>query len=399
MDAIGVRRSTPCASANAWHTRRLGVRVRADRMEVNKKAQSSNGARQSRALRLGFVPLADCAPVVMAYELGLFRKFGLNVVLSRELGWATIRDKVVYGELDAAHALAALPVAATLGLGSLPHDCLTGLVLNLHGNAITLSNELWRQGVRDGASLREQMIRSRHRKTFTFGVVHRLSSHDFLLRRWLVAAGIHPDRDVRIVVVPPPQMVGNLRAGNLDGFCVGEPWNSVAVQARVGWCAAVSAELESGHPEKVLMVRREFAEKREAEHLVLMAALLEACEFCDTPSNHDQIIATLAQPRHVNVSEAALRPGFTSEFDFGHGETRVVPHFNVFHGPSANEPSSDKAAWVLQLVHAAGLGRDGAALDGKTGLQTFRADIFDQARNLLERHRSRRPLETQLTPV
>jgi len=315
----------------------------------------------------------------MAHEMGLFRKFGFNVVLSRELGWATIRDKIVYGELDAAHSLAALPVAATLGLGSIPCDCLTALVLNLHGDAITLSNDLWRLGVRDGASLREEIIRSRHRKTFTFGVVHLLSSHNFLLRRWLAASGIHPDRDVRIVVVPPPQMVGNLQAGNLDGFCVGEPWNSVAVQARAGWCAAASAELEPGHPEKVLMVRREFAERREEEHLALIAALLEACEFCDAPANREQVIATLAQPRYVNAPVAALRPGFAAEFDFGHGESRAVPHFNIFHRNSANEPSGEKAAWVLQLVRASGLCRDATALDFNFGRRVFRADLFEQA--------------------
>src|ERR1019366_4359180 len=218
-----------------------------------------------RKLRLGFVPLTDCAPLVMAEELGLFHKFGLNVALSRELGWATIRDKIIHRELDAAHALAAMPVAATLGLGSIACDCLTALVLNLNGNAITLANDLWKRGVRDGKTLREEIVRSRREKTYTFGVVFPFSSHRHLLRRWFAANGIDSERDVRIVVVPPPQMVANLKAGNLDGFCVGEPWNSVAVQSRVGWIAATSSELDSQHPEKVLMVRGDFAAKRSEE--------------------------------------------------------------------------------------------------------------------------------------
>ena len=225
-----------------------------------------------RKLRVGFVPLTDCAPLVMAHELGLFRKFGLDVALSRELGWATIRDKVIHGELEAAHAVAGMPVAATLGLGSVPCDCLTALVLNLHGNAITLSEELWKGGVRDGKTLRAEITRSRREKILMFGVVHTFSSHNFLLRDWLTAAGIHPDRDVRIVVVPPPQMVANLQTGNLDGFCAGEPWNSVAVQSRAGWCVAASAELAPGHPEKVLMVRQDFAEQHDEQHLALVAA-------------------------------------------------------------------------------------------------------------------------------
>src|SRR6516162_3704598 len=143
--------------------------------------------RPQAALRLGFVPLTDCAPLVMAQELGIFRKYGINVVLSRELGWATIRDKVIYRELDAAHAVAGMPFAATLGLGSIRCDCLTALVLNLHGNAITLSNDLWKKGVRDGTSLRGEILRSRGRGVFTFGVVYPFYSHNFLLRDWLSA--------------------------------------------------------------------------------------------------------------------------------------------------------------------------------------------------------------------
>jgi ABC-type nitrate/sulfonate/bicarbonate transport system substrate-binding protein len=317
---------------------------------VDKKTHKIKTHAAQWKLRVGFVPLTDCAPLVMAHELGLFRKFGLNVALSRELGWATIRDKIIHGELEAAHAVAGMPVAATLGLGSIPCDCLTALVLNLHGNAITLSNDLWQRGVRDGNSLREEIIRSRRGKTFTFGVVYPFSSHNFLLRDWLTAAAIHPDRDARIVVVPPPQMVASLKAGHLDGFCAGEPWNSVAVQSRVGWCTAASAELAPGHPEKVLMVRLDFAEKHGEEHLALVAALLEACEFCDAPDHREQIIATLARPAYVNVPAAALRRGFGAEFDLGHGEVRHIQNFSVFHRHNANAPSDDKAAWVLERL-------------------------------------------------
>lgn len=315
----------------------------------------------------------------MAHELGLFKKYRLNVTLSRELGWATIRDKIIHGELEAAHAVAGMPVAATLGLGSIPCDCLTALVLNLHGNAITLSNDLWKRGVRDGKTLHEEITRSRREKTFVFGVVYPFSSHNFLLRDWLTVAGIDPNRDVRIVVVPPPQMVANLKAGNLDGFCAGEPWNSVAVQSHVGWCAAVSAELAPGHPEKVLMVRCDFARKRDEEHVSLVAALLEACEFCDAPDHREQIIATLARPAYVNVPAATLRHSLSAEFDFGHGEVRHVPNFDVFHRHNANEPSGNKAAWILQRLRASGLCKDASALTSELGQRIFRTDIFDQA--------------------
>ena len=347
---------------------------------MSKKIQAvrkSVGARP--ALRLGFVPLTDCAPMVMAEELGLFQKYGVRVELSRELGWATIRDKIIHRELDAAHALAAMPIAATLGLGSIPCDCLTALILNLHGNAITLSNDLWERGVRDGKTLREEIIRSRREKIFTFGVVFPFSSHRHLLRRWFVSHGIDSERDVRIVVVPPPQMVANLKAGHLDGFCVGEPWNSVAVQSHAGWITATSSELDLQHPEKVLMVRRDFAAKRNEEHIALVAALLEACEFCDQPENHEQIIKTLARPEFVGVSENSLHHGIGGEIDFGHGVERNVNDFCIFHRDNANEPGGDKAAWVLDLVRTSGLCQEPPAINFTFARKIFRADIFSKA--------------------
>jgi len=354
---------------------------------MNQIARGSDGY----VLKLGFVPLVDCAPLVMAHELGLFRKYGLRVHLSRELGWASIRDKIIYGELDAAHALAAMPFAATLGLGSNCCECVAALVLNLHGNAITLSHDLWQRGVRDGASLKEEILRLRHDKTLTFGVVFPFSSHSFLLRGWLASAGISVERDVRIVVVPPPQMVTNLKAGHLDGFCVGEPWNSVAVQAEAGWCIATSAELDPQHPEKVLMVTREFAEKRSEEHTALVAALLEACEFCAAAENRDQIVTTLARPEYVNARKDALLHSFSGEFDFGNDLTRTVPEFCVFHGNDVNEPSAQKAGWVVQHLRESGLCKDASTLNFALGRQVFRADIFERAMRL----RASTPIVTQ----
>lgn len=338
--------------------------------------------RLARSLRVGFVPLTDCAPLVMARELGLFQKYGLQVALSRELGWATVRDKIIYGELDAAHAIAAMPVAASLGLGSIPCECLTGMIFNLNGNAITLSEDLWQRGVRDGKTLREEIKRCRREKTFTFGVVYPFSSHRQLLRRWFAAHGIDPVRDVRIVIVPPPQMAANLQAGNLDGFCVGEPWNSLAVRSRAGWIAATSAELDHGHPEKVLMVRREFAVKQAENHQALIAALLEACHFCDQPANHRRIAEVLARPEYVGVSADLLLRGLDGQLDFGHGQTRSVDDFCVFSRQNANEPSGDKAAWALELVRESGLCNDPSLLNFNCGRHVFSTEIYEAALKL-----------------
>jgi ABC-type nitrate/sulfonate/bicarbonate transport system substrate-binding protein len=355
--------------------------------KINHPAKITLSPRQN--LRLGFVPVTDCAPLVMAAELGLFKKYGLKVELSRELGWATIRDKIIYGELHAAHALAAMPLAATLGLGSIACDCLTGLVLNLNGNAITFSNELWQRGVRDGKTLREEITRSRREKTYTFGIVFPFSSHRHLLRQWFAASGIDPDRDVRIVAVPPAQMVVNLKAGHLDGFCVGEPWNSLAVASRAGWIAATSKELDPGHPEKVLMVRSDFAARRHEEHVALIAALIEACEFCDQPENHESIAETLADLQFVGVSTDSLRHGLAGKMDLGHGHKRIIEDFCVFNRDLANEPSSRKAAWVLELVRSSGLCKEPSALNFALLREIFRTDIFSEALELRRKSRNK----------
>jgi len=228
--------------------------------------------RHDRMLRVGFVPLVDCAPLVVALELGLYARYGVDVKLHRELGWATVRDKIIYGQLDAAQAVAGMALAATSGWGSIAVPCVTGMILNTNGNGITLSNLLFAQGVHDAKSFK-QFLFSDSKTIPTFGTVSPFSSHNFLLRRWLRSGGIDPDRDVRIVIVPPPQVCQNLKAGTLDGFCVGEPWNSLAVQNRLGWTVATSVDVFREHPEKILMVREDFAEKKTGQYLALMAAI------------------------------------------------------------------------------------------------------------------------------
>jgi ABC-type nitrate/sulfonate/bicarbonate transport system substrate-binding protein len=366
------------------------------------KQRPNHGLSGRKILRVGYVPLTDCAPLVMAQELGLFRQYGLNVHLSRELGWTTIRDKILFGELDAAHAVAGLPFATTLGLGCAPCDCVTGLVLNLHGNAITVSNALARLVSNTGAGLRAFVAEQRGHRTLTFGIVSRYSSHHHLMRQWLAAAGVNPDTDVHLVVVPPPQMAVNLQAGHLDGFCVGEPWNSVAVELGAGHVAATSAELDPGHPEKVLMVRRDFAEKRETQHEALIAALIEACEYCADPAHHERVAATLAERQFVGVSASALRAGLGGAIHFGPTTERRVGDFLVFHDLHANEPSGDKAARVMQHLRACGLARDGMPFTPALAHKVFRSDIYERAVAL--RHRTQTPYEkespeTQLAPA
>lgn len=317
----------------------------------------------------------------MARELGLFEKHGLAVELSREIGWATIREKVIHGELDAAHAPAGMLVAATAGLGGIRANCLTGLVLNLHGNAITLSQRLWQDGVRDGRTLREHVRKQKRR--VTLGTVYRWSSHSVLLRLWLKQNGLDAENDVTVVVVPPSQMAAHLRAGHLDGYCAGEPWNSLAVMSRIGWVVARSAELAPSHPEKVLMVRSDFAERSDEQHIALIAALLESARFCDAPENRERVAEVLGGPGLVGADAEAIRRGMRAVYDYGNGRIEPCSGFNIFARENANEPDARKAAWVSQTLIASGL-TTSAELPHEVAQKCFRPDIFARAAALVK---------------
>jgi two-component system, oxyanion-binding sensor len=340
--------------------------------------------RRRDPIRIGYLAVSDCAPLVQAYEGGLFDRYGLEVQLQRETSWANVRDKVIQGELDAAHAPATLPFLANLGIESDPCACVSGLVLSLQGNAITISRRLWEEGVRDAASLRDRIYRNWGRRTFTFGVVFSLSSQEILLRRWLKGAGIVPDVEVRIVAVPPSQMFPTLKLGYIDGYCIGEPWTSVAVQAGAGVCVATSAELAPLHPERVLMVRQSFALGRAEEHEAMIAALLEACAFCDAPENRAMLSEMLAHPQYLNAPAECIEAGLPGPFNSGDLPVRGLSGLSIFHRYNANEPSDDKARWIMERLYELLLRDIYKPKNGRAPVlkNIFRKDIFERAKAL-----------------
>jgi ABC-type nitrate/sulfonate/bicarbonate transport system substrate-binding protein len=198
----------------------------------------------------------------------------------------------------------------------------------------------------------------------------------------LKSAGLAADSAAQFVVVPPPQMPLNLKAGHLDGYCVGEPWNSIAVRWRCGVIAATSAEIAPLHPEKALMVRREFADARKEEHKLLVAALFEACRYCDAPANQGHVIETLSQKQYVDASPEALRPGLAGELDRGDGRFERSEDFTIFARNSTNEPSEDKAAWILEGIRNSNLCNEPQALNRMLGQRVFAVEIFDEALRL-----------------
>ena len=342
---------------------------------------SSRLDRSSRThvVRLGFVPLTDCAPLVVAREFGLFARHGLTVSLSRELGWATIRNKLAHGELDAAHAPCGLPFALRLGLGCPATDCVASLVINLNGNGITLSAGLAHDGVHDLTTLSEFIRLHRRTRRLVFGVVSLHSTHAWLLRSWLVSVRINPEEDVHLVVVPPPQMASHMAAGNLDGFCVGEPWNSVAISRRVGWCAALSSKLSPGHPEKVLALRGSFAESGDRP-MRLTAALLEACMLCADPAHRERILQLLSRREYLGLPVSLIAPALTERFPRGNRRVEQVPDLLVFHRDKSNDPSAEKAGWIIRNIFEASIRNRITPLElGRV----FRSDIFFSAQDSL----------------
>lgn len=280
-----------------------------------------------------------------ADQLGFFEEQGVRVEMHREVGWATIREKILYHELDAAHAPAGLVLSLRLGVHG--HQCrsLAPFVFNVNGNAITLSRNLYQRGVREAVSLLK-LIRSMPQHLFTFGVVALWSSHHILLRDWMTAGGINPDKDVRIVTLPPPQMPGSLAAGLLDGYCAGEPWNSAAILNGTGWCPATSEAIADGHPEKVLLTTDEFAEERTEEFASILRALDQACEFCDNPENRRQLPGLLAAAFRSREDQALLSHSLIGPFETGL-EQLSAERFHVFHRSGINRPSTAQAGWLL----------------------------------------------------
>jgi NitT/TauT family transport system ATP-binding protein len=300
-------------------------------------------------VRIACVALVDAAPLVAAQQLGLFAREGVEVELSREVGWAGVREKLVLGQVDAAHA----PAAMALSMDDRADGEPVGVpfLFNANGNAITLGNDLYRRGVRDAVSLR-QLVRSTPHRLFTFAVVARHSSHHILLRTWLRSGGIEPDSEIRVMVLPPSQMPGCLRDGLIDGYCAGEPWNSVAVADGVGWIPATSEDIAPGHPEKALIVSGALCNDRSMLGKIV-AALDASCAFCDTHAGRARLPSMMEAAFGDALPAALLASSLTGPFETGLGP-RSAERFHLFR-TAGNRPAPAQVAWLIGGMVATGI--------------------------------------------
>ena len=340
-------------------------------------------------LKLGFIPLIDCCVLVAAKEQGFFDKYGLNVSLSREASWANIRDKVCVGALDGAQMLAGMSIATTLGLGFTKKPMVTSFSMNLNGNAITVSNGLYERLLKVDAEIETDPNRSAQalkqlieqervdgKPAISFAMVYPYSNHNYELRYWMASAGIDPDKDVELRVIPPQYMVDNLKDGVIDGFCVGEPWNSAAIKKGVGHLITSGYQIWNNSPEKVFGVTRQWAGNNPNTHLSIVMALIEAAAWIEDLQNRHEFAEVLADNRYIGIDADIIRSSLAGEFtNANSGNARQIGDMHVYHRYLSNFPWCSHACWIISQMYRWGQLQD--VIDIKQIAEAvYRPDVY-----------------------
>jgi len=374
-------------------------------------AQTAHAASlEKEDLKFGFIKLTDMAPLAIAYEKGFFEDEGLYVTLEAQANWKVLLDRVIDGELDGAHMLAGQPLGATIGFGTKAH-VITAFSMDLNGNGITVSNEIWEQmkkhiELKDGKPVHPISAKAlkpvvddykKQGKPFKMGMVFPVSTHNYELRYWLAAGGIHPGfyapltgdisgnikADALLSVTPPPQMPATMEAGTIYGYCVGEPWNQQAVFKGIGVPVITDYEIWKNNPEKVFGVSKEWAEKHPNTHIAVVKALIRAAKWLDEDNNKNrpEAVKILSKSQYVGADYDVIANSMTGTFEYEKGDKREVPDFNVFFRYYATYPYFSDAVWYLTQMR-----RWGQIPEHKednwyfeTAKKVYRPDIYAQA--------------------
>ena len=343
-------------------------------------------------LRIGFIPLVDAAALIVAVDKGFAAAEGLEVELVREVSWSNVRDKLNIGLFDAAHLLAPVAIASSLGLGHVKVPIAAPFNLGINGNAITVSPALHAALMEeiDGdrfdplatAKALAKVVAKRRKagaEPLTFGMTFPFSTHNYQLRFWMAAAGVDPDEDVRLVVLPPPYMVDSLRSGHVDAFCVGAPWNSVAVDLGIGHILHFVSDILARAAEKVLAVRQTWADKNPDVVASLVRAAVKAAAFIENPANLTEAAQILAQPERIGVDAEVIQRSLTGRLKISpEGAVRESGRYLLVGREGAGRPDPVQAAWLYaQMVRWGQTALSGEAL--KTAMAVFRPDLYDAA--------------------
>ncbi len=361
-------------------------------------------------LTFGFIKLTDMAPLAIAKELGYFEEEGLFVTIEAQSNWKNVLDRVIDGELDGSHMLAGQPIAAGAGFGR-QAELVTPFSMDLNGNAITVSNDVWSAmkpnvPMKDGkpvhpitADALKPVVASykKQNKPFKMGMVFPVSTHNYEIRYWLAAAGIHPglytsenvegqvDAEVLLSVTPPPQMPATLEAGTIYGYCVGEPWNQQAVFKQIGVPVVTNYEIWKNNPEKVFVMTKKFVEENPNTAIAVTKALIKAGKWLDDPKNRPTAVGILSMPDYVGADSVVIANSMTGTFEFEKGDKRELPDFNVFFKYNATYPFYSDAVWFLTQMRRWGqiTEEKEAAWYDETAKNIYRPDIWMKAAKLL----------------
>lgn len=332
----------------------------------SKDSEIDFGKLEKTDLLLGFVPTLDCAPLVIAKERGFFERYGLKVSLSKQADWTGIQSGLLEYRFDASQALFGMPMLAQLGEDYAPMVSL--MMLNLNGSSIILDQKAWKAGIRPSteyinfwefADAYRKYVRDVNEPP-TLAIEFPTSTDTYSSRYWLAAMGIDPDQEIELIETPPSQMIYKIQAGIVNGYCVGEPWNQQAVLEPVGFTAYVNRDIWKGHPGKVLAAMQPWVENYPTTARALVAAVLEACQFCDQPENATDIAQILAQSQHLNTNAESIEASLLGNYIYGGfeepGQVQAIPDLNIFHFKEtdylkqpdhANYPWRSHGVWLL----------------------------------------------------
>jgi nitrate/nitrite transport system substrate-binding protein len=344
-------------------------------------ASSVNGSKpETPDLRFGMIALTDCSPVVIAHERGLFKKYGINSTIVKGASWAAIRDSLSNGDIHGTHMLLGMPIASTMGLlGSPKKPMVIPWMLNRNGQAITIKKALKGKVAADPKALKPLVDEAKAaNKPMTFAMTFPPGTHAMWMRYFLAAGGIHPDKDVALVTIPPPQMVANMKVDKMDGFCVGEPWNARAIADDIGYTAVTTQELWKDHPEKVFAFTKEFADKNPKTVKAVLKALHEASVWLDDLKNRPEQASIVSRPTYINCPPELILGRLKGEYDYGDGRKTQDPNYMIFSQRACNFPNPKYAVWWLTQFRRWGMVEGKPDYEG-IPKEVMREDLYEEA--------------------
>ena len=310
-------------------------------------------------IRIGIIALTDCSSIVIGHEKGFFKAEGLDVTVSKEASWAVIRDKMHLGENQATHMLYGMPYASTMGLFGAPvKPMIIPWVINYNGQAITLNKDLRDRGVRTPAELKKLIDaeKAEGKPPRSFAMTFPPGTHAMWMRYWLASGGIHPDKDVSLITIPPPQMVANMKVGKMDGFCVGEPWNARAIADGIGFTAITTQAMWLNHPEKVCAFTAEFAEKNPKTVRAVLRGLHHASVFIDDLGNRSEVADIVSRPSYINCPKEIILGRMLGKYDHGDGNgEHQDDDYMRFYDRGVNFPWKSHGIWWLSQFRRWGM--------------------------------------------